>query len=56
MDQPAPGPSEAVISPQTRQRAGRQGNNSVIAINNESNNGARNYDSRNHNDVNRVPS
>lgn len=51
---PAPGLSEAVISPQTG--AGRRGNNSVTAINNESDNGARNYDSSNHNDVNRVPS
>lgn len=51
---PAPGPSDAVISPQTQSHAGRQGNNSVTAINNESDNGARNYDSHNHNDVNRV--
>lgn len=53
---PTPGPPDAVISPQSRSRAGRQGNNSVIAINNERDNGARNYDSHNHNDVTPVPS
>lgn len=51
---PTPGPSDAVISRQTQSHAGRQGNNSVIAINNGSDNGPRNYDSHNHNDVNRV--
>lgn len=50
-----PGHSDAVISLQTKQHTNSQANNSVIAINNESDNSVCNYDSRNHNDVNRVP-
>lgn len=51
-----PGRSDTVISPQTEQHGHRQANNSVIAVNNENYNGAHNYDSYNHNDVNHVPS
>lgn len=50
------GQSDTVISLQSKQHTSRQANNSVIAINNESDNCAHNYDSPNHNDVNHVPS
>lgn len=45
-----PGRSKAVISLQTKQHAGGRANKVVIAINNETDNGARNYDSHHPNE------